>query len=855
MRNVSAAVTLRLAAAAAFLWCAGLAAAEPEVKQTMDQSVPRGSRLDQVKAVTAEFDTDTDALYRKELREQFAAQDRRMEKAIKLLDERKFAESVKVAEEVRNELKLKADSVNSEVIRARLAEAEALVARLRLAWGRERLQAANTALNEHRIPDAIAISSEAAQISPALRRDAEVLRQRGFDIQKHEKFQAATALSEAAPHLSNLRREAKSLLAEAQVFYDNKRYPEAINRIEQVYLRDPFNLEAVALAGKIYKRYFSVGYHRHRADFELLTAYANWQWTEPVFEAPVKKELTTTEVKDTSFQATNNKLNRIIFPRFEFDRADVSAVIEFLQKRNKDFDPEKEGVVIHEISVADDLEKLGKVTLRLSDIPMREVLRYISLMTGLKYRVERDGVSIGTNLDTMYERTYEIRPHLRSWVASLTTAGSGGGGGGNANPVASRYKKDDGGAETLEKGKTADKELKLADAADITETKVTNEMFREYLEQHGIRFPQGSSVSYLDVSNELVVKNSLQNLNAISSLIREQNAQESELIMIEVKSIEISDTDMEELGFDWSLGETNLNHNMANDGTRIDTSKTGWMFGPGPDTRTDPSSGKRGSMNPIRTGFTDGTQSTALINKLNIFPLIFGSKTPFGSDVAIDISLTVNALSQNTRTEMISAPKIIALADYPAQARLTKSYWFPDSWSDLKVETNTSDSQTTFEITRPVPEFEEQELGIFLNVTPSITETGTISLNLDMKVLGRNGNDEYSFSLTGTVNGRSYSSNFTIWKPVITTRQIKTNIDVYDGQTVVVGGATDNRTNVRSDKIPFLGELPFIGRLFQAQSQKAERRNMLIFVTARLLGTDGAPVNGLGKNGAPDFNR
>ena len=854
MRNVSAAVTLRLAAAAVFLWCAGLAAAEPEVKQTADQSVPRGSRLDQVKPVTADFDTDTDAAYRKELKAQFDAQDRRLEKARKLLDERKFAESVKLAEEVRNELKLKADSVNSEVVRARLAEADALVARLRLAWGRERLQTANTALNEHRIPDAIAISSEAAQISPALRQDAELLRQRCFDIQKHEKFQAATAFSESAPHLSNLRREAKALLTEAQVFYDNKRYPEAINRIEQVYLRDPFNLEAVALAGKIYKRYFSAGYYRHRADFELLSAYANWQWTEPVFEAPVKRELTTTEVKDTSFQATNNKLNRIIFPRFEFDRADVSAVIEFLQKRNKDFDPEKEGVVIHEISVADDLEKLGKVTLRLSDIPMREVLRYISLMTGLKYRVERDGVTIGTNLDTMYERTYDIRPHVREWVAALISP-SGSGGGGAANPVANRYKKDDSSADTLEKGKTADKDLKLADATDITETKVTSEMFRQYLEQHGIKFPQGSSVSYLDVSKELVVKNSLQNLNAISSLIREQNAQESELIMIEVKSIEISDTDMEELGFDWSLGELNLNHNMDNSGNRIDTEKNGWMLGPGPDTRTDPTSGKRGSMNPIRTGFTDGTPSNALINKFNIFPFLFGSQTPFGSDVAIDISLTINAISQNTRTEMISAPKIIALADYPAQARLTKSYWFPDSWSDLKVETTTSDSQTTFEITRPVPEFEEQELGIFLNVTPSITETGTISLNLDMKVLGHNGNDEYTFSLTGVVNGRSVSQSFTIWKPVITTRQVKTNIDVYDGQTVVVGGATDNRTNVRSDKIPFLGELPLIGRLFQAQSQKAERRNMLIFVTARLLGTDGAPVNGLGKVGAPDFNR
>jgi general secretion pathway protein D len=58
----------------------------------------------------------------------------------------------------------------------------------------------------------------------------------------------------------------------------------------------------------------------------------------------------------------------------------------------------------------------------------------------------------------------------------------------------------------------------------------------------------------------------------------------------------------------------------------------------------------------------------------------------------------------------------------------------------------------------------------------------------------------------------------------------------------------------RNDKIPFLGELPFIGRLFQAQSEKAERRNMLIFVTARKLDADGAAVQSRNQ-GIPDFNR
>ena len=260
-------------------------------------------------------------------------------------------------------------------------------------------------------------------------------------------------------------------------------------------------------------------------------------------------------------------------------------------------------------------------------------------------------------------------------------------------------------------------------------------------------------------------------------------------------------------------------------------------------------------MNPIRTGFMDGSSSVGLINNLNIFPMLFGSRTPFGSDVPINISLTVNALSQNTRTEVISAPKVVAVSGVQASAKLTKSYYFPDSWSDLEVETDTGDNDTTYTIQRPTPEFgDEQEIGIDMKVTPTITETGAINLKLDFEVTGTNGNDEFTFVLNGNVNGRPVSHSFTVWKPVITERQLLTDIDVYDGQTVVVGGSTDNRTVVRSDKIPFLGELPFIGRLFQAQSEKTERRNMVIFVTARKLGTDGAATHGRNQ-GIPDFNR
>ena len=378
-------------------------------------------------------------------------------------------------------------------------------------------------------------------------------------------------------------------------------------------------------------------------------------------------------------------------------------------------------------------------------------------------------------------------------------------------------------------------------------------MFKEYLAKHGIKFGEDSLVSWNYQNNTLTVKSTLENLDAISQLIREQNALQAPLILVEIKCIEISDNDMEELGFDWSLGD-NLNKGMDNNGNLKAGADKGWMFGPGSNYRVN-DKGERGSMNPIRTGFMDGSSSVPFINNLNIFPMLFGSKTPFGSEAPINISLTINALSQNTRTEVVSAPKVVALSGITASAKMTKSYYFPDSWTDLEIETDTSDDDTTYTIQRPTPEFgDEQEIGIDMKVTPTMTETGAINLKLDFEVTGTNGNDEFTFVLNGNVNGRPVSHSFTIWKPVITERKIVTDIDVYDGQTVVIGGSTDNRTVTRNDKFPFLGELPLIGRLFQAQSEKAERRNMLVFVTARRLGTDGSAVKSHNQ-GAPDFNR
>ena len=77
--------------------------------------------------------------------------------------------------------------------------------------------------------------------------------------------------------------------------------------------------------------------------------------------------------------------------------------------------------------------------------------------------------------------------------------------------------------------------------------------------------------------------------------------------------------------------------------------------------------------------------------------------------------------------------------------------------------------------------------------------------------------------------------------PIFDRREINTVITVYDGDTVVLGGVASDVTEVVYDKIPVLGDLPFIGRLFQSRYTNAEKRNLLVFLTCKLVKPDGTP--------------
>ncbi|MGV3533288.1 MAG: type II secretion system protein GspD, partial [Chthoniobacteraceae bacterium] len=81
-------------------------------------------------------------------------------------------------------------------------------------------------------------------------------------------------------------------------------------------------------------------------------------------------------------------------------------------------------------------------------------------------------------------------------------------------------------------------------------------------------------------------------------------------------------------------------------------------------------------------------------------------------------------------------------------------------------------------------------------------------------------------------------------QPIFSTRKVTTSVSVFDGATVVLGGLMREDVQKVEDKIPLLGDIPLIGRLFRSSVDQHLKRNLVIFVSARLINPAGEAVHG-----------
>ena len=236
-----------------------------------------------------------------------------------------------------------------------------------------------------------------------------------------------------------------------------------------------------------------------------------------------------------------------------------------------------------------------------------------------------------------------------------------------------------------------------------------------------------------------------------------------------------------------------------------------------------------------------------------------------------DLSMILHMLSQRSDTDLLSAPKVVTKSGQEATIKVVTIYRYPTDY-DVTIQSTSSGGSSSYYGSSsgsgkilPMVEpqnFETQEVGVILTCTPDVSAEGQmINLQLTPKVIGEptwrdfgmkvpmaSVLPEAAYGSTQIINGiatfvpnDSANSNDMEWftvpmeQPFFTERSIDTHVSIYNGATIVMGGLITEERKSMEDKIPFLGDIPFVGRFFRSRSEWSNKRNLLIFVTARLV--------------------
>jgi general secretion pathway protein D len=633
--------------------------------------------------------------------------------------------------------------------------------------------------------------------------------------------------------------QVKQLLAEAQGYYDSGRFDAAFNDYQKVLNLDPQNTAARLGMEQVDKKrsnYAERAYNERRSEMIGQVARA-WELPVPKFDtgASTIVEQNPIEVKGTG--SISRKLEEIRIPQLSLSDESVREAVEKLQKKSRtldtmESDPTKKGVniVLKLDPTREALDGGTKINLSLNDLPLGEALKYIASAANLKVKIEPYAVAIvplSEPTETLISKEYKVPPSFISSSSGSTTSS----------------KSIPGQLPTV--GKSGAK---------------------EFLESQGVTFPTGASATYLASSSKLLVKNTQANLDLIDSLVEVSLATPPSQVEIESRFLEVTQNNLQELGFDWLLGAFNLAGGSGVYGGGGTAGNAAGNVGQFPFTRGGVATAPPvGSINGNNTGnLTAGNRTgLAAVKASALDGLLFGSPTgPAAGVLALagiftnpQFQVVLRAVNQQKGVDLVSAPKVTVTSGRKATINITRKFPYPKDYTPPTVVPPTTPGQIQPANPATPTSFESRNVGVQLEVEPTVGPDGyTIELSLSPQITEFQGFVNYGspinsvatvFSLVGQRSIGSQSvllTANTINQPVFSVRQVDTQVTIYDGQTVVLGGLMREDVQKVQDKTPILGDAPLVGSLFRSSSNQRIKRNLLIFVTAGLLDPAGQPL-------------
>jgi general secretion pathway protein D len=191
----------------------------------------------------------------------------------------------------------------------------------------------------------------------------------------------------------------------------------------------------------------------------------------------------------------------------------------------------------------------------------------------------------------------------------------------------------------------------------------------------------------------------------------------------------------------------------------------------------------------------------------------------FGTLSAAGTQAVLEVLFENTDSELLSNPRIVTLDNQPASIEVVTLDPTPQ-WT-YQEESNTY----------VMTDYRQEKYGIILNVTPQINKLGYVTLNIKPEVS--------EWLRDKTLSG---GAGLSVDLPVVYKQATSTTVMVKDGETLVIGGLIKNKTTDTIQKIPILGDIPFLGYFFKHKAKEVEKKDLIIFITPRVLTVQESPI-------------
>jgi type II secretory pathway component GspD/PulD (secretin) len=273
--------------------------------------------------------------------------------------------------------------------------------------------------------------------------------------------------------------------------------------------------------------------------------------------------------------------------------------------------------------------------------------------------------------------------------------------------------------------------------------------------------------------------------------------------MIETKVIETDVNNTDNLGIDWVL-EASMSGASAP--TTFPFLPSGGIFGKGGNGSFFPVGA---NPSPPSTYSMPSSSSSSTSSSTSAFT--------YGTINASTLSATLQALSTHQNTRTLSNPRVVTLDNEKVTFNVGLQYPMPQ----YSFNSSTGQQQISGYTFTPI--------GINFEVTPHVNNAGWITLDLhpDISAIDQ---------LVTLQQGSSTSAPVQI--PELSDRTIQTKVMVENGKTLVIAGLISDTKNVSKTKVPFLGDIPLLGKFFSSSNTTVTRTELLIFLTPHIITAD-----------------